>query len=80
MSLLNNKESSSVVLKANGDISGVTKSKFSMANDTVELVALLSDLIDTLANTTVNTIYGVSILNSKPQLQILKSQLDSMKE
>lgn len=79
ISITNNQQSSSLILKANGDIEGVTASKFSMDNGTVELVSLISELINTLANTTVNTIYGVSILNSKPQLTALKNQLDSMK-
>lgn len=75
----NTKEGSSITLDAQGDISVVTKSKYSVENSSVELVALLSDLINTLANTTVNTAYGLSPLNSKPQLQNLKSQLDTLK-
>lgn len=70
---------SNVILESNGNVSVKTNSKFSVTNDNIELITLLSDLIDTLANTTVNTIYGPTILNSKPQLQNLKSQIDTMK-
>lgn len=76
----NDKEGSNITLKANGDISVDTKAKFSVDNGTVELVELLSDLINTLANTTVNTTYGLSILNSKSQLQALKTKIDTMKK
>lgn len=76
----NNSGDNNLKINADGTISGVTSSTFSMSNDSVELIALLSDLINTLANTTVNTVYGVSILNSKPALQSLKTQLDTLKE
>lgn len=75
----NDTAASSITMDSNGDIAAVTASKFSVSNDSIELISLLSDLINTLATTTVNTYYGPSPLNSKAQLQNLKSQLDSMK-
>lgn len=80
ISITNNKESSSITMKADGNIAGVTKDTFSMRNSNIELITLLSDLIDTLANNTVNSIYGTSPMNSKPELLSLKNQLDTMKE
>ena len=75
----NNKESSSFTLKADGNISGVTKSKFSMQNDTVELVTALSDLAQLLIDTTTNTYYGPMPLNNKTAIQALKNKIDSLK-
>lgn len=75
----NNKESSNLTLKANGDISGVTKSKFSIENDTVELVTALSDLAQLLIEATTNTYYGAMPLNNKSAIQALKTKIDSLK-
>lgn len=80
LSLKNDKEGSKVELKADGNVNVTTKNTLSVNNSSIELISLLSDLINTLANTTVNTTYGLSPLNSKPQLQTLKTQLDTMKE
>lgn len=78
--ITNDEHGSKITLKNDGNINVTTKRTISVNNDSVELISLLSDLIGTLANTTVNTVYGQSILNSKPQLQNLKSQLDTLKE
>ena len=75
----NNKESSSLTLKADGNISGVTKSKFSIENDTVELVTALSDLAQLLIDATTNTYYGAMPLNNKAAIQALKNKIDSLK-
>lgn len=79
INLLNNKESSSVKIEADGNISGVTKSKFSMQNPTGELVDWLSQLADLVSQITTNTVYGISPINNKAAVQALKSQIDSMK-
>lgn len=68
-----------VVLKDDGNVEIHTKSKFSVYNQQEELISLLSDIVDTIANTTVSTIYGPTPLNSKAQILQLKSQLDSFK-
>lgn len=78
--IANDKQGSIITLKEDGNINITTKSKFSVNNGSIELISLLSDLIDTLADTTVNTVYGTSPLNSKPQLESLKNDLDTMKE
>ena len=78
--LSNNKESSNLELKANGDISSVTKSKFSMDNGTVELVGLLSDALQEMSNITTNTIYAPTTpVNNKAAILALKSKLDTLK-
>lgn len=79
ITITNEKEGSSVVLSSDGNIDITTKSKLTINNDSIELISLLSELVNTLANTTVNTYYGPTPLNSKSQLQNLKSQLDTMK-
>ena len=71
----------SLSLKNNDtEVNVLPDGKVSVKNSQEELISLLSDLIDTLSNTTVNTIYGQSILNSKPTLQELKTKLDTFKE
>ena len=64
----------------NNKITINTKDTISITNSSEELVSLLSELIGVLESTTVNTIYGTSILNSKPALAALKSRLDTFKE
>lgn len=70
----------SIVLKSDGSIQVVTGSTVSVRNESEELVSLLSELISTLENTTVNTVYGASPLNSKTSLATLKTRLDTFKE
>lgn len=69
-----------ILAEAEGKVAVTTGSTFSVTNPTEELVSLLSELIQTLENTTVNTVYGVSPLNSKPILATLKQRLDTFKE
>ncbi len=80
LEITNETEGSKIELKADGNIEVITKEKIAVRNGSVELIALLSDLINTLVGTTVNTTYGLSPLNSRPALQALKDQLDTMKE
>ena len=54
--------------------------KVRIENSQEELINLLSELIDVVANNTTNTIYGTSPMNSKPQLEALKTRLDTLKD
>lgn len=69
--VLENTHSAKITLK--GD-------KIRVENSEEELMDILSTLIDTLANNTVNTVYGTSPMNSKPALEALKSRLDKLKD
>lgn len=53
--------------------------KFKIENKEEELLSLLSELIQVVANNTTNTIYGPSPMNSKPELEALKTRLDKLK-
>lgn len=68
-----------ITLKANGDVEVVTASKLSVSNDSEELISLLSELIQVCADNSVNTIYGITPVNNKPQFQALKQRLDTFK-
>lgn len=68
-----------IILRDNGDVEVESASKFAVRNDSEELVALLSETLQEIADSTVNSIYGISILNNKPQILALKSRLDSFK-
>ena len=66
--------------KDNTKVSVLPNGKVRIENSQEELISLLSDLIQTLADTTVTTIYGASPLNSKAQLTQLKAKLDTLKD
>ena len=70
----------SIRLKEDGNVEVVTKNKFSVNNQQEELISLLSDIVNTIANTTVSTFYGLSPLNSKAQILQLKNRLDTFKK
>lgn len=70
----------SITLKDDGNIEVVTKSKFSVTNDAEELINVLSEAIEAIANTTVSTIYGATPLNAKAQILSIKNRLDSFKK
>lgn len=57
----------------------IAATKFSVTNDTGELVAWISELLQILEATTVNTVYGVSPLNTKAQIASLRAELDTIK-
>ncbi len=54
-------------------------SKICIKNDSNELIDLISKLIDTLSNTTTNTMIGQMPLNCKPDLIELKGKIDTFK-
>lgn len=70
----------SITLKDDGNIEVVTKSKFSVTNDAEELINVLSEALAEIAASTVNTVYGISPLNNKPEILDIKSRLDSFKK
>lgn len=51
-----------------------------VTNTTGELLDLLTQCLQTISDTTVNTIYGVSPLNSKPAIDALITQIETFKE
>jgi hypothetical protein len=67
-------------LKEDGNVEVVTKSKFSVNNTQEELINVLSLIVETIANTNVNTAYGVSPLNNRSQILQLKTRLDTFKK
>lgn len=69
-----------ITLKNDGNVEVITKAKFSVNNDAEELINVLSEAIEAIANTTVNTTYGLSPLNAKPQILAIKDRLDSFKK
>jgi hypothetical protein len=69
-----------LILKEDGNVEIHSKSKYSVYNDQEELIALLSDLIQEISLSNVNTVYGISPLNNKPALQAIKSRLDTFKK
>lgn len=78
-----------VTMSPNGDVVIENKNnvkvqlldgKVRIENSQEELINLLSELIDVVANNTTNTIYGTSPMNSKPQLEALKTRLDTLKD
>lgn len=62
-----------------GTHEGVTSSTFSMSNDTVELVDILSQTLTEISNATVNTQIGAQPLINKSTIQSLITQLDTLK-
>lgn len=68
----------SIKVLQNGNVE-LNVSKLSISNDAGELIDWIVQLINILETTTVNTIYGVSPLNSTPQLGSLKALVESMK-
>lgn len=70
----------SIRLKDDGNVEIITKSKYSVNNDAEELIAVLSEAIEAIANTTVSTVYGPTPLNSKAQILAIKNRLDTFKK
>lgn len=71
----------SLTLFDDGNVEVVTKSKIEIKNDQEELIALLSELIQTVSEITTNTIYsGFTPVNNKAAFTSLKSRLDTLKK
>lgn len=69
-----------ISIKPDGHIDINVNDTFSVTNSSGELIDWLSQLLGILESTTVNTVYGVSPLNTKAQITSLKSLLDTMKK
>jgi hypothetical protein len=68
-----------ILLRQNGDVEIETASKYAVRNQSEELIALLSEVLQEVSNITTNTVYGISPINNKPQIQALKTRLDTFK-
>ena len=68
-----------LILKENGSIEIKTESTIKIENNSVELINLLSSLVDEISNITTNTIYGPSPVNNKAALQSIKDSLDTLR-
>ena len=66
-------------LNADGTHSGTTSSTFSMANTSVELVDILSQVLTEISNATTNTMLGAQPFLNKPAIQALITQLNTLK-
>lgn len=70
----------SQTLNADGTHVGVASETWSMTNGTGELIDLLTQTLQAISDTTVNTIYGASPLNTKPAIDTLIEKVESFKE
>lgn len=69
------------VTTSSGDVEINTASKFVVDNGTEELVALMSEFLQTVSEITVSTIYGpVTVINNKAAVTSLKNRLDTFKK
>lgn len=69
-----------IILKADGTLESTTTSTFSLSNGQEEFVNVLSEALQTIADATVNTVYGISPLNNKAAILAVKSRLDTFKK
>lgn len=69
----------SILLKENGSVEIKSNSTVKIQNNQVELVSLLSQLVDTINSITVNTVYGPSPINNILDFTALKAKLDTLK-
>lgn len=69
-----------VTLNPDGTVDINVKETFSVTNGTGELVDWLSQLTQLVSEITTNTVYGISPVNNKVQIESLKAQIDSMKK
>ena len=69
-----------ILLKKDGTLEAVTTSTLNITNDSEELITVLSDALQALADVTTNTIYGVSPINNRIDVLAIKSRLDTFKK
>lgn len=66
---------------SSNDVDITTSSKFSVTNDSEELISLLSEVIDAISQITTSTINGpATVINNKAAFTSLKSRLDTFKK
>lgn len=70
----------SITLKTDGSIDVMVKDKLAVNNSTDELISVLSDALQAVADITTNTAYGVSPINNKPDVLAIKARLDTFKK
>ncbi len=75
----NTDSGASVKLLDDGNIEITTAATIKIQNSGEELINLISEFIQTVADNTVNTIYGASPMNLKPQMEAIKTRLDTLK-
>lgn len=69
----------SITLKSDGSVEVKSKSTVKIQNDSVELIDLLSRVLDEVTLITTNTVYGVSPINNLANFAALKAELDTLK-
>lgn len=67
-------------ITADGNLQLETASTFSVANSSVELIAKLIEILEAINGDTVNTVYGLSPLNSAASTQLLIDELATLQE
>jgi len=73
--------SKDISAKAEGKVSIKTGSTFSVSNDALELISLLSDFLEDCSQITTPTIFGgTTPINNLSTFTALKSKIDTMKE
>ena len=71
---------SKISINKDGTQAAIVSDTWSVTNGTGELIDLLTQTLQTLSDTTVNTVYGVSPLNNKVAIDALIVQLETFKE
>lgn len=67
-------------LVSDGTIEIETKDTISVTNSNEELIKVLSDALQAVADITTNTIYGPTPINNKPDVLAIKARLDTFKK
>ena len=76
---LDSSSGSQVKQLSDGNIEITTANTIKIKNNGEELVTILSEALQAIIDANVNTVYGVSPLNNKPDFVALKSRLDTLK-
>lgn len=76
---LDSSSGSQVKQLSDGNIEITTANTIKIKNNGEELVTILSEALQAIIDANVNTAYGVSPLNNKPDFVALKARLDTLK-
>lgn len=76
---LDSSSGSQVKQLSDGNIEITTANTIKIKNNGEELVTILSEALQAIIDANVNTVYGVSPLNNKPDFVALKARLDTLK-
>lgn len=77
--VLDSGSGSQVKQLSDGNIEITTANTIKIKNNGEELVTILSEALQAIIDANVNTVYGVSPLNNKPDFVALKARLDTLK-